>query len=89
MALTLERLYRDFGDDGELTVAEYESLGGMARVVQTEVDSVLDADPEQRQAQLETLQMRSSRGWPPSTPTATSPCAAWPAGTTCPPPATP
>ena len=38
LALTLERLYRDFGDDGDLTVAEYESMGGMAQVVQTEVD---------------------------------------------------
>ena len=55
LALTLERLYRDFGDDGDLTVAEYESMGGMAQVVQTEVDSLLAADPEQRQAQLDTL----------------------------------
>ncbi len=55
LALTLERLYRDFGDDGDLTVAEYESMGGMAQVVQTEVDKLLAADPEQRQAQLDTL----------------------------------
>ena len=45
LALTLERLYRDFGDDGDLTVAEYESMGGMAQVVQTEVDKLLAADP--------------------------------------------
>ena len=55
LALTLERLYRDFGADGDLTVAEYESMGGMAQVVQTEVDKLLAADPEQRQAQLDTL----------------------------------
>ena len=55
LALTLERLYRDFGDDGDLTVAEYESMGGMAQVVQTEVYKLLAADPEQRQAQLDTL----------------------------------
>ena len=55
LALTLERLYGDFGDDGDLTVAEYEAMGGMAQVVQTEVDSLLAADPEQRQAQLGTL----------------------------------
>ena len=55
LALTLERLYRDFGDDGDLTVAEYESMGGMAQVVQTEVDNLLAADPEQRQAQLDIL----------------------------------
>ena len=55
LALTLERLYHDFGADGDLTVAEYESLGGMAQVVQTEVDQLLAADPEQRQAQLDIL----------------------------------
>ena len=55
LALTLERLYRDFGDDGDLTVAEYESMGGMAQIVQTEVDGLLAADPDQRQAQLDTL----------------------------------
>ncbi len=55
LALTLERLYRDFGADGDLTVAEYEALGGMAQVVQTEVDKLLAADPEQRHAQLSTL----------------------------------
>ncbi len=52
LALTLERLYRDFGDDGDLTVTEYEAIGGMAEVVQTEVDKLLATDPEQRQAQL-------------------------------------
>ena len=55
LALTLERLYRDFGADGDLTVAEYESMGGMAQIVQTEVDKLLAADPEHRQAQLDVL----------------------------------
>ena len=55
LALTLERLYRHFGADGDLTVAEYESMGGMAQIVQTEVDDLLASDPEQRQAQLDTL----------------------------------
>jgi hypothetical protein len=54
LALTLQRLYRDFGADGDLTVAEYESMGGMARVVQTEVDNLLAAEPE-RQDQLGVL----------------------------------
>ena len=54
LALTLERLYRDFGDDGDLTVAEYESMGGMAQVVQTEVDKLLDNDPNGH-AQLDML----------------------------------
>ena len=91
LALTLERLYRDFGGDGNLTAEEYEheAIGGIAQVVQTEVDTLLGADPEQRQARLDPCTMRSSRGWPPSTPATTSPCAGWRAGTTCPPPATP
>ena len=55
LALTLERLYRDFGGDGNLTAAEYESTGGIARVVQTEVDTLLGAEPEQRQDRLEVL----------------------------------
>jgi signal transduction histidine kinase len=54
LALTLERLYHDFGADGDLTLAEYESMGGMAEVVQTEIETVLGADPE-RQARLELL----------------------------------
>ena len=55
LALTLERLYHDFGADGELSVADYEAMGGMATVVQTEVDTLLGGDPDQRQAQLELL----------------------------------
>jgi Novel STAND NTPase 1/TIR domain len=55
LALTLERLYRDFGERGDLSVAEYESMGGMAQVVQTEVDKLLAADPDQRQADLDTV----------------------------------
>ena len=55
LALTLERLYCDFGADGDLTVAEYESMGGMAQIVQTEVDYLLSADPEERQNQLDIL----------------------------------
>ena len=37
------------------TVAEYESMGGMAQVVQTEVTSCWPPTHEQRQAQLDTL----------------------------------
>ena len=55
LALTLQQLYHDFGADGELSVADYEAMGGMATVVQTEVYSLLAADPDQRQAQLELL----------------------------------
>ena len=55
LALTLERLYRDFGADGDLTVAEYESMGGMAQVVQNEVVKLLATDSDQRQVQLDVL----------------------------------
>ena len=36
-------------------MAEYKALGGLAQVVQNEVDNLLAADPEQRQAQLDIL----------------------------------
>ena len=57
LALTLERLYRDFGADGNLTLDHYqrEAIAGISQVVQSEVDTVLGADPEQRQARLEVL----------------------------------
>jgi hypothetical protein len=55
LALTLHRLCRDFGADGDLTLAEYEAMGGMAQMVQTEVDKLLAADPEAWQTQLDTL----------------------------------
>jgi WD40 repeat protein len=55
LALTLERLYRDFGERGALSVADYAVMGGMAQVVQTEVDKLLAADPEARQTQLDIL----------------------------------
>jgi hypothetical protein len=55
LALTLQRLYRDFGDEGNLKLAEYEVIGGMAQVVQTEVDKLLAGDPAQRQTQLDIL----------------------------------
>ena len=54
--MTLERLYRDFGERGELSVADYTAMGGMATVVQNEADSLLAAaDPDQRQARLDVL----------------------------------
>ena len=72
---------------GELTLASYEAMGGMDRVVHTAVDEVLSADPEERSRELAALQVRSSRGWPPSTPTMTNPCAGSPGMPTCPSPA--
>ncbi|WP_077040002.1 TIR domain-containing protein [Rhodococcus sp. MTM3W5.2] len=55
LSLTLSRLYRDYGGDIDLTLVEYTAMGGMSRVVQTEIDSALSADPGERQRQLERL----------------------------------
>ena len=55
LALTLRRLYDRYAATGELTLASYEAMGGMDRVVQTAVDEVLSADPAQRSAQLAAL----------------------------------
>lgn len=55
LALTLQHLYCDFGDCGELTLAQYQTMGGMPQIVQTEIDALLDTDPEERAAQLDIL----------------------------------
>jgi WD40 repeat protein len=55
LSLTLARLYADYSSIGELTVAQYEAMGGIRRVVETEVDEVLAADPDQRRDQLDCL----------------------------------
>ena len=52
LSLTLARLFEDYGSDGNLTLAEYESMGGMSNVVQTEVDGLLSRDDTTRRAQL-------------------------------------
>lgn len=49
---TLARLYADYGATGALTVAHYEELGGIDRVVQTEIDRILSHDQSVRQTQL-------------------------------------
>ncbi len=54
LSLTLARLYEDYGD-GVIGVAEYEAMGGMRRVVESEIDSLLAADPVERGAQLDRL----------------------------------
>jgi WD40 repeat protein len=55
LSLTLARLYADYGSTGELTVEQYEAMGGMRRVVQTEINEVLATDPDQRRHQLDCL----------------------------------
>ncbi|MFE7741757.1 TIR domain-containing protein [Nocardia sp. NPDC057455] len=55
LALTLSRLYDDYAASGTLTVENYNALGGMDRVVHTEVESLLSPDPRIRRRQLEVL----------------------------------
>lgn len=55
LALTLERLCTEYGGDGDLTLDEYTRMGGLKRIVQTEVDKILGDDPELRKARLEIL----------------------------------
>ena len=55
LALTLSRLYTDYGSTGELTLQSYRALGGMRRVVQSEIDEVLATDPRRRTSELVAL----------------------------------
>lgn len=55
LALTLARLYTDYGSTGELTLRQYEGMGGMNRVVQSEIDEVLSRDAVRRTRQLQAL----------------------------------
>ncbi|MFI6774239.1 TIR domain-containing protein [Nocardia sp. NPDC050412] len=52
LALTLSRLYEDYASSGTLMLEQYIALGGIGRVVQTEIDALLSADPEFRRSQL-------------------------------------
>jgi WD40 repeat protein len=55
LALTLDRLYQDYGSDGLLELREYVHMGQMRNVVQTEVDSILSRDEQSRRAELAEL----------------------------------
>jgi WD40 repeat protein len=55
LALTLSRLYLDYGSTGELTPANYEAMGGMAHIVEAEIDKLLATDPDHRAEQLNIL----------------------------------
>jgi WD40 repeat protein len=55
LALTLARLYEDYGSDGTLSLPEYLSMGGIQSVVRTEIDSLLSQCAEQRALQLQQL----------------------------------
>ncbi|HKP40677.1 TIR domain-containing protein [Mycobacterium sp.] len=55
LALTLARLHKEYGSDGDLLLEEYERMGGMLNVVQTEVDTILSHDPKKREDRLARL----------------------------------
>ena len=55
LGLTLARLYRDYGDDGDLRLDEYQAMGGLTNIVKTEAESVLAGNEPMRQQQLELL----------------------------------
>lgn len=54
LSLTLARLHEDYGD-GDITVAEYEAIGGMRRVIETEIDTILSVPAELRRNDLDIL----------------------------------
>ncbi len=55
LALTLARLYTDYASSGQLTLANYESMGGMGDVVNNEIEQILIRDPHDRATALEML----------------------------------
>ncbi|MFX0574501.1 TIR domain-containing protein [Nocardia nepalensis] len=55
LALTLSRLYDDYATSGVLTVENYSAMGGIDRVVHTEIESLLATDPHIRLRQLKVL----------------------------------
>jgi TIR domain len=55
LALTLARMYADYATNGELTLADYEAMGGMRHVVENAIDEVLAAAPGERADQLHLL----------------------------------
>ncbi|BBX66551.1 nSTAND1 domain-containing NTPase [Mycolicibacterium psychrotolerans] len=62
LALTLARLYEDYADTGAgnatvrtLTLAHYESMGGMRSVVGSEIDKLLSGDSRTRAAEYRSL----------------------------------
>jgi hypothetical protein len=64
LSLTLARLYTNWIDVGgeELTLANYESLGGMRDVVNHEIEQILMGDSHDRQTALGLLRSALFRG---------------------------
>ncbi|MFF0488817.1 TIR domain-containing protein [Nocardia sp. NPDC004068] len=56
LALTLSRLYRDYGSGtGRITAGDYREIGGIERVVAAEIDDILSRQPDRRAAELTLL----------------------------------
>jgi hypothetical protein len=55
LSLTLERLYHDYGSDGDLRLDQYLALGGMGNIIKDKIEKVLDQDSEKRKQQLTLL----------------------------------
>jgi len=55
LALTLARLYQDYGSDGDLTLQEYRDMGGMSDVIRNEAESILSNDKHEKKEQLARL----------------------------------
>jgi WD40 repeat protein len=55
VALTLSRLYADYGGTKEITLADYEAMGGMTDVVNNEIEEILQQHPGGRANALQLL----------------------------------
>jgi WD40 repeat protein len=55
LALTMQRLHTDYGTAEEITLDDYESMGGMPNVVNNQIEEILAADPHDRDTALELL----------------------------------
>jgi hypothetical protein len=44
LALTLNRLYKDYGSTGQITLSNYEAIGGMPDVATNQLEQILAAD---------------------------------------------
>ncbi|SPM38380.1 hypothetical protein MNAB215_557, partial [Mycobacterium numidiamassiliense] len=55
LALTLQRLYTDYGTAEEITLDDYESMGGMPNVVNNQIEEILEEGYHDPDAALELL----------------------------------
>jgi hypothetical protein len=62
LALTLNRLYTDYGSTGQITLSDYESMGGMPDVLNNQIKRTLAAASHDRDTALETLRSAFSPG---------------------------